>query len=323
MMRAIDRTATPDETVLAVEVGAARMTAAVVDRSGFIRLSRHHATSTDTKNALGELTELTTSVLAQARTDVSAVGVAVAADVDPESGVVRHSGEIGWHNVPVGDALAKALGRPVLVDRAVRAAARAEGQFGAAAGTSDWLYIVIDDDIQAAATVAGSLLRGATGAAGEIGHIPIYPFGLRCPCGQRGCVVPYAGATAIRQRYRELAGRDASIVDIAARFGRDPLVDEVWQQACAALALALATYTLIQDPELIVLGGELAAAGGVLLSAVGAELRGRLAWRQAPRLLIATAATPVLRGAALLAWSALRPADAVRATGGGRGPRGR
>ena len=56
---------------------------------------------------------------------------------------------------------------------------------------------------------------------------------------------------------------------------------------------------------MIVLGGEVAVAGGILLSAVGAELRGRLAWRQAPRLRIATATTPVLRGAALLARSAL------------------
>jgi glucokinase len=304
MMPDMNPTST-DQTVLAVEVGAARMTAAVVDRSGFVRLSRHHATSADAKLALSELAELTTTVLALTDTTVSAVGVAVAADVDPKSGIVRHSGEIAWHNVPVGEALRRALGRPVLVDRAVRTAALAEGQFGAAAGVSDWLYVLIDDDIEAAATVAGSLLRGATGAAGEVGHLPVYPFGLPCRCGQRGCAVPYAGAAAVRQRYRELSRHDASIAEIAARFGRDPMVDEVWHQACAALGLALATYTLIQDPELIVLGGELAAAGGVLLSAVGAELRDRLAWRQAPRLVVARAATPVLHGAALLAWSAI------------------
>jgi glucokinase len=296
-----------DETVLAVEVGAARMTAAVVDRSGFVRLSRHRATPTEAEVALSDLSELTTSVLAQADTDVTAVGVAVPADVDTQSGVVRHSGEIGWHNVPLGAALHEALGRPVVVDRAVRAAALAEGRYGAAAGIADWLYVVIDDDILAAATVAGSLQRGATGGAGEVGHFPIYPFGLVCRCGQRGCAQPYAGAAPIRARYRELARQDASIVQIAARFGRDPMVDEVWHQACAALGLALATYTLIQDPELIVLSGEVAGAGGVLLSAVGAQLRDRLAWRQAPRLVIGTAATPVLRGAALLARSASEP----------------
>ena len=294
-----------DETVLALEVGAARMTAAVVDRSGFVRLSRHRATPIGTETALGELIELATQVRAQAGSDVAAVGVAVPADVDAASGIVRHSGELGWHNVPLGDAFHRALGLSVLVDRSVRAAALAEGRFGAAAGVRDWLYVSIDSDIQAAATVSGSLQRGATGGAGEIGHFPIYPFGLVCRCGQRGCANPYAGATAIRRRYRELADHDASIPQIAARVGRDPMVDEVWHQACAALALALATYTLIQDPELIVLSGEVAAAGGALLSAVGAELRDRLAWRQPPRLLLGTAATPVLRGAALLAWSAL------------------
>ncbi len=294
-----------DETVLALEVGAARMTAAVVDRAGFVRLSRHRATPTGTETALSELTQLATSVRAQADTEVVGIGVAVPADVDSESGIVRHSGELGWHNVPLGDAFRRALGLSVLVDRSVRAAALAEGRFGAAAGVPDWLYVSIDDEIQAAATVSGVPQRGATGGAGEIGHFPIYPFGLVCRCGQRGCATPYVGAAAIRRRYRELTDRDASIAEIAARVGRDPMVDEIWHQACAALGLALATYTLIQDPELIVLSGDLTAAGGALLSGAGAQLRDRLAWRQPPRLVLGTAATPVLRGAALLAWSAV------------------
>ena len=293
------------DVVLAVEIGAVRMTAAVVDGSGFVRCSRHRATPTDVETALRELTGLTASVLAQARTEVAAVGVAIPADVDIQAGIVRHSGEFGWHNVPVGEVLHRALGRPVRLDRAVRAAALAEGRFGAATGVPDWLYVGLDDEIHAAATVSGSMQRGATGSAGEVGHLPIYPFGLVCRCGQRGCAEPYAGVAAIRRRYRELGGADASIAQLGARVGRDPLVDEVWHQACDAIALALASYTLIQDPDLIVLGGGLTAAGGVLVSAVGEALRDRLLWRQAPRLVIATAATPVLRGAALLAWAAL------------------
>lgn len=293
------------DAVLAVEVGALRMTAAVVDRSGFVRHSRHRATPADVETALGDLTELTTSVLALSRTRLDAVGVAVPADVDARAGIVRHSGELGWHNVPVAPILHRALGRPVVLDRAVRAAALAEGRFGSAAGAQDWLYVLLDDEIHAAATVCGSMQHGATGAAGEVGHLPIYPFGLMCRCGQRGCAEPYVGVAAIRRRYRDLARHDASIAQLATRFGRDPLVDEVWQQAFDALALTLATYTLVQDPELVVLGGELAGAGGVLVTAVGEALRDRLAWRQAPRLVIATAAAPVLRGAALLAWSAL------------------
>jgi glucokinase len=64
---------------------------------------------------------------------------------------------------------------------------------------------------------------------------------------------------------------------------------------------------LVQDPQLVVLAGELTRAGGILLSAVGEELRTRLAWREPPRLVIATARTPGLYGAALLAWNALDP----------------
>lgn len=293
-----------DDVVLAIEVDAVRMTAALVTRTGFVRHSRHRATAPDTETALTELTELCRSVAAQVDTEVCGVGVAVPADVDTRTGVVRHSGELGWHNLPIGAVLGGALGRPVRLDRAVRAAALAEGRFGAAAGAQDWLYVRIDDEIHGAATVAGALQHGATGAAGEIGHLPIYPFGMVCRCGQRGCPEPYASAVAVRHRYRELSGRNASIAEIAGRLGADPLVDEVWHQACAALGLALASYTLVQDPEVIVLGGAMAAAGRVLVSAVGEQLRERLAWRQAPRLVMATAPTPVLHGAALLAWAA-------------------
>ena len=66
-------------------------------------------------------------------------------------------------------------------------------------------------------------------------------------------------------------------------------------------------YTLIQDPQVIVLAGELTSAGSVLISAVGEGLRERLAWREPPRLVIARAPTAVLHGAALLAWAALEP----------------
>ena len=149
------------------------------------------------------------------------------------------------------------------------------------------------------------LQRGTTSGAGEVGHLPVYPFGLVCTCGQRGCVQAYASVAVIRRRYRELSRREASVAQIAARFGRDPLADEVWRTACDAIGLALAMYTLIQDPQVIVLSGVLTDGGSSLLSAVGETLRDRLSWREPPRLALARADQPVVKGAALLAWSAL------------------
>ena len=294
-----------DGAVLAIEIGAGRLTAAVVDRGGFVRHSRHRRTPPDTEAALTEAIALATAVADKAPGGIEAVGVAIPADVDFERGIVRHSGRLGWHNVHLAAAIGAEFAVPVVVDQAVRAAALAEGASGAAAGAANWLYVQIDDEIHAAATVNGALLRGATSTAGEVGHLPIYPFGVVCRCGQRGCTEAYASASAVRRRYTELTRQTATVAEIAARFGRDPLVDEVWRQACEALGIALAMYTLIQDPQVVVLAGEMTAAGSVLISAVNEGLRQRLAWREPPRLVIARAPTAVLHGAARLAWAAL------------------
>jgi glucokinase len=296
-----------DETVLAIEVGATRLTAAVVGRDGGVRHSRHRRTPDGTEAAVEAVVSLAATVAGQATDPVLAVGVAVPAAVDVDQGIVRHSGELGWHNVYLAGAIRAELDVEVFIDHEVRAGALAEGHSGAGRGVADWLYLRIDDEIHAAAIVNGRLQRGATSAAGEVGHLPIYPFGLVCRCGQRGCVEQYASVDAVRRRQAKLSGSDLTVTEIAERFGRDPLVDEVWGQACAALGVALAMYTLVQDPQLVVLAGELTQAGGVLLSSVGAELRTRLAWREPPRLVIATARTPGLHGAAILAWNALAP----------------
>ena len=299
------RAPTQDGAVLALEIGAGRLTAAVVDRGGFVHHSRHRRTPPGTEAALIDAVSLASSVADKAPGGIEAVGVAVAADVDVENGIVRHSGQLGWHNVHLAAAIGAEFAVPIVVDQAVRAAALAEGSTGTAAGAANWLYLQIDDEIHAAATVNGVLLRGATSNAGEVGHLPIYPFGLVCRCGQRGCTEGYASAAAVRRRYTELTRVTATVAEIAAKFGRDPLADEVWRQACSALGVALAMYTLIQDPQLVVLAGEMTTAGSVLLSAVDEGLRERLAWREPPRLVIARAPTPVVHGAARLAWAAL------------------
>lgn len=296
-----------DAYVLALQISAGRITAAVVDRSGFVRHSRHRRTPPGTEAAVTAAISLARSVADKAPGDVEAVGVAIEADVDVANGIVRHSGQLGWHNVHLAGAIGAEIAVPVVVDQSVRAAAMAEGANGAAAGAANWLYLQIDDEIHAAAIVNASLLRGATSTAGEVGHLPIYPFGVVCRCGQRGCTEAYGSASAVRRRYTEVTRRTASVAQISARFGRDPLADEVWRQACEALGIALAMYTLIQDPQVVVLAGEMTTAGSVLISAVDEGLRERLAWREPPRLVIASAPTPVLHGAALLARATLQP----------------
>src|SRR2546422_11517473 len=86
------------------------------------------------------------------------------------------------------------LGVPVFPDRDVFVAAFAEAMFGAARGVRDWVYITISTGIGGAIVTDGKLLRGVSGTAGEIGHVPIDPNGPRCGCGNIGWSEALAGA---------------------------------------------------------------------------------------------------------------------------------
>ena len=310
----------PASTVLALDVASTSVRARVVDRAGAVHRQEQIAAPT----GIGDLGAVD-AVLALVRRmsapgvgarsaggpgSVSAGGVSAAAVVvdgfvDPAAGTIRYSAPYGWHNLPLADLVAVEIGGPVRLESRVRAVARAEGCSGAARGVGDWLYLDVGQEIVAAATVGSRLQDGATGAAGEVGHLPIYPFGRLCRCGQRGCVEAYASVTAMSAQVREISGRTVSVADIAARVGVDPLIDEVWQQSVAALGLALTMYVMMADPELIVLGGELAGVEEVALPALRRELRARLLWRQSPRITVAALGPDaVLDGAVSLARAA-------------------
>ena len=208
--------------------------------------------------------------------------------------------------------LAADLGVPVVLEHDVRAAGLAECLLGRARGVADCLVVVIGTGIAGVIVSHGVTLRGATALAGEIGHVPVYPDGEMCACGQRGCLETYASGAAIARRYRARRGGAAALSaqDIAAARDTDPVADAVWRDAITALGIALASATMLLDPELFVLGGGLAAAGGALLDPVREELAGRLAWRPAPAVVLSTCGSRAGQlGAAILAWQAAGRSD--------------
>jgi glucokinase len=157
-------------------------------------------------------------------------------------------------------------------------------------------------------------VRGASGIAGELGHIPVWPGGQLCPCGQRGCLERYASASSIARRYIELGGQGgASAHAVAVRHTSDPAAGRAWHEATESLAIAFATCTMLLDPEMIVLAGGLSAAGSALVAPVEAELAARVTWRPPPPVRLSPLGGRAgLVGAAVLAWQ-LVGVDAVGA----------
>jgi glucokinase len=239
------------------------------------------------------------------RADAVAVGLICPGHVDAVNGIALYSVNIGWRDVPLAELVSRQIGLPVSIEHDVRAAGVAEASRGAARGVAEALYVQIGTGIAGAVITSSAVLPGVAGLAGEIGHIPVVPDGEYCACGQRGCTETYASASALARRYRSAAATPDPISarEVLARIDQDPIARTVFECAVTALGRALVIYTLLMDPELIVVGGGLSLAGQALLSPLAAQLAAGLAWREAPRLVVGEFGADAGRiGAAILAW---------------------
>ena len=275
--------------VVAVDVGGTTIKSATVDADTRLLDTSHRATP-----GAADVVDAVCAEIALLRgrsvPTVHAVGLVLPGIVDAAAGIARYSANIGWRDLPIRDLVAERTGLPVSIEHDVRAAGLAEADRGAARQSRSTLYVAIGTGIAAAVIEGGTALAGATNQAGELGHLPVYPDGERCACGQRGCAETYASAAALPRRYAAAGGdpgvRDAPGVVARATAG-DPAARRVFDEAVTALGRALVTATLLLDPELIVLGGGLSLAGPALLEPVAAALSGGLAWRRAPGLVAA------------------------------------
>jgi glucokinase len=291
--------------VLAVDVGGTAIKAAVIDQAGTV-LDQVRRPTSPANGPASVLDAVRAAARELAHAGVVAAGVVIPGSVEVATGMARYSANLGWRDVPLRDLLAADLGIPVTIEHDVRAAGLAEATLGAAYGVTDCLVVVIGAGIAGVIRSAGVALRGATDLAGEIGHIPVYPHGEPCACGQRGCLETYASAAAIARRYRALTGDALDTREIAARQATDAGARQIWAEATDALGVALATCTLLLDPVSIVLGGGLAEAGDRLLVPVRAALAERLTWRRPPSVSVSALGSRAGRlGAAILAWQAV------------------
>lgn len=290
-------------TVVAVDVGGTTMKGAVVDHEGnFLReRSRPTPALSGPDAVIAGLLELIAELRADA--EVGAVGVVVPGHVDGEAGRAIYSANVGFRDVPLRDIVAQATGLPARLEHDVRAAGVAESEMGATAGAQDYVLAVIGTGIAAVIQTGGRPVAGAISLPGELGHIPVWPGGELCSCGQRGCLERYSSAAAISRRYAQRGGDpDLSAGEVLARRTEDRRARRVWDEAVEALALAFTTCTYLLDPELIVIAGGLSAAGEELLTPVREELAKLVLWRTPPAVRLSPLGGRAgLLGAALLA----------------------
>ncbi|MGW3959492.1 ROK family transcriptional regulator [Amycolatopsis sp. NPDC005003] len=236
---------------LGLEVNVDYLAVRVLDLTGAVRVAARRDRDnrgSRPKKVLGELQELATDALAEAhRLGLEAAGAVLAVSGPVGDGVLFSAPNLGWQDVRPADLLR--LPVPVELDNEANLAALGELWYGD--GEHDFLYVSGEIGIGAGLVVGGVLYSGATGLAGELGHVVVAPEGAPCRCGGSGCLETYAGQEALLA-----AGNAASVPALLAALERG---DEAALAACAAagraLGIALTSAVNLLDLDRIVLGG--------------------------------------------------------------------
>jgi glucokinase len=284
------------DTVVALDVGGTTIKSAVVSAAGEVLIARRWPTpceeGPDAVVAAVEAAALETVDLARFTFGAapSAVGVASLGLVDTGAGVAVLSSNVGWSNVPLVQIVAARVDLPVVLVHDIAAAAVAEATQLSIKSRTNFLFVAIGTGVGGTPVVGGEPVRGAHGRAGEIGHIPVRGATDACGCGQTGCLETVASGRAIARAYRARTHNDAptTAAHVAAAAARgDSAAAEVWSHACEALAEGLAMYSILMDPQVVVLGGGLSLAGQQLLDPVRDGIATRLPMPGVPEVVAA------------------------------------
>jgi glucokinase len=249
-----------------VDVGGTKIVAGVVGDDGRV-LDREHR-DTPVRTSAPEVVEdlIVDAVTAlQARHDVGSVGIAAAGFVDAAGARVRFAPHLAWRDEPLRDRLGQRLDLPVLVANDANAALWAEHRFGAAAGVTDVVMVTLGTGIGGALLLDGRLHAGRNGMAGEFGHMRVVPDGRPCECGHTGCWEQYCSGKALARFARE-AGSSAVGPAITVGAGRGETVAlGAFAEVGRWLGVGVADLVAAFDPDLVLVGGGVSAAGDLLL----------------------------------------------------------
>ncbi len=277
--------------ILGVDMGAAHVSVVLTDLRGRVLAWQHrlHPVRTDPEGTRALIIELCAACLAERRGSrrlLVGIGVAVPCPVDPEN--PDHFSETvipDWHGRSGFNQITNRFRVPLLVDNDANLGALAEHWWGAARGIDDFAYIKVATGVGSGHFIRGKVYRGATGVAGEIGHVSIDEHGKPCMCGLRGCLATLVGAPALVERANELRARfpgsvlsgglpTIEAVEEAALAG-DPLALQIVREAAGHLGIAIAGLLNLMNPRRVILGGGLSRLGDLVLEPLRDVIRNR------------------------------------------------
>lgn len=259
--------------VVGIDFGHRHVTVAVSDMAHEIRAEHRAELGVETSAAGGiaRAASLLQTALNDLDADMSAVvgiGMGLPAPIDGHSGEVGAPSILpGWVGMDAAAMMSERFGMRVAVDNDANLGVLAEHMWGAGIGVDNMAYLKLSDGVGAGLVLNGKLFRGRDGTAGEIGHTTMDEFGAVCRCGNRGCLETIVASGAVLELLEPRRGRGLTIPDVVqmARDG-DKACERILTDTGRHVGVAVANLCNIFNPELILVGGELAIAGELLMA---------------------------------------------------------
>lgn len=221
--------------------------------------------------------------LGQNLEDLAAIGMGVPGPTIAKAGMVISPPIMpGWDRFPIRDTCEKTWGCPVSLNNDAELGVLGEWAYGAGRGEENLAYIKVGTGIGAGLFIDGQIYRGASGSAGEIGHMTVDENGPLCTCGNRGCLEAIAGGKAIAAKAREAVARNKqtelaniqptesiTAVEVANAASRGDLVaQEILAEAGEQLGIAITSLVNLFNPGVVVVGGGVAQTGDLFLEPI-------------------------------------------------------
>ena len=276
------------DLTIGIDIGGTKISVGVVDSSGNLIDSSRCSTPTEGgKELISSVINLIKEF--NKKYEIKGIGISIAALISSDYGTIVGAPNIAnLSKLNFVNEIKEEFKLPIIVENDANAAMWAEFKFGNAKGLNPVMFFIIGTGVGGGLVIDGKLFKGANGIGAEFGHMCVVPNGLLCGCGAKGCIEQYASGGALIRYANEalLANPDKS--EEVLSFGEGKLSGTALTKAAKAgnelalaafskqadwLGLACASYSLIIDPQAIIIGGGVVDAGELFLAPVRAAMR--------------------------------------------------
>jgi len=276
------------DLTIGIDIGGTKISAGVVDSSGnLIDSSKCSTPAEGGKDLISSVVNLVKEL--NKKHEIKGIGISIAALISSDYGTIVGAPNIAnLSKLNFANEIKEEFKLPIIIENDANSAMWAEFKFGNAKGLNPVMFFIIGTGVGGGLVIDGKLFKGANGIGAEFGHMCVVPNGLLCGCGAKGCIEQYASGGALIRYANEalLANPDKS--EEVLSFGEGKLSGTALTKAAKAgnelalaafskqadwLGLACASYSLIIDPQAIIIGGGVVDAGELFLAPVRAAMR--------------------------------------------------